>query len=131
MSAARNYDFNQVAVNVDTVDEYCKRQQVSMIDILKIDVQGTELAVLRGAETNLSSHRIRIIYCEVLFAENYQGQSDVVALASYLSTFAYVLWDVKPFLFTRSGRLWTANALFVSPETCSTLEEFPEEFPTE
>lgn len=123
-----NYDYEIIEVPVDNIDNYCDRFGIEIVDILKIDVQGAELSVLQGAENALRNNRIRFIYSETLFAENYQSQSTLFSIATFLETFDYVLWDVKPFLFTRSGRLWAANAMFVSRPSCTALEEFPEEF---
>lgn len=37
------------SVRVTTVDRFCKRQGLSRVDLIKIDTEGAELAVLRGA----------------------------------------------------------------------------------
>jgi FkbM family methyltransferase len=128
-SVKQNYEYNCITVTVDTMDDYCTRNNVAAIDILKIDVQGAELYVLKGAKNLLTENRIRLIYLEVILADNYIGQSELSAIISYLDGFNYSLWDIKPFLFTRSGRLWTANAIFVSSPACFTLEKYPEDFP--
>ncbi|CAO3362845.1 FkbM family methyltransferase [Azospirillum melinis] len=43
-------------------------------ELLKIDTQGTELEILRGAERTLAERTVAIV-CEVEFAEVYRGQS--------------------------------------------------------
>lgn len=127
-SVKGNYDYDKIEVKTGTLDSYCKRNGVTEIDILKIDVQGAELSVLKGADSLLKNGAIRLIYSEVLFAENYSGQSSLLSISAFLERHSYLLWDLSPFLFTRAGRLWTANAIFVSESTCKTLENYPEEF---
>jgi FkbM family methyltransferase len=128
-SSKGNYDYDPIEAEVDTLDAWCARTGADAIDILKIDVQGAELGVMRGAAGLLAASKVRMMYVEVIFADNYQSQSSLVPVASYLETHRYVLWDVRPFLFTRAGRLWTANAMFMSAPSAALLESFPEEFP--
>ncbi len=45
-------------VTVTTVDDYCVRNGVDRIDFLKIDVEGHDLAVLKGAREMLAGKRI-------------------------------------------------------------------------
>jgi FkbM family methyltransferase len=128
-SAKGNYDYELIEVQADTLDRYCDAHKIDTIDILKIDVQGAETQVLRGAQAILQAGRVRMLYMEVIFADNYQGQCDLQSITALLSTHRYLLWDVRPFLFTKAGRLWTANAVFVSSATAQALEAFPDEFP--
>ena len=47
-------DFSQSeSISVDTVDNYCDRARVDRIDLLKMDVEGHELDVLRGLHASL------------------------------------------------------------------------------
>jgi len=48
-SAKRNYDFLKMEVPMDTLDRVAARLSLTGIDILKMDVQGSELQVLGGA----------------------------------------------------------------------------------
>lgn len=50
-----------------TLDEFARSFTERRIDILKIDVEGSEIAVLKGAHELLSEQRIDIIYIEVGF----------------------------------------------------------------
>lgn len=46
-------------VPVTTIDKYCEEASISRIDFLKIDVEGAELQVLRGASRMFSAKGIR------------------------------------------------------------------------
>ena len=47
-----------------TLDLYLERENIKRVDLLKIDVEGFELAVLRGAERHLQNQNIQAIYFE-------------------------------------------------------------------
>ncbi len=51
-------------VAVETLDEYCAKRQIDHIDFLKIDVEGHELEVLRGARMMLSRKKIALLTFE-------------------------------------------------------------------
>jgi FkbM family methyltransferase len=51
-------------VNLLTLDSFVSQQGISQIDFLKIDVEGHELEVLKGASRSLSEDRIKAIQFE-------------------------------------------------------------------
>jgi FkbM family methyltransferase len=51
-------------VRLDALDAYCARLDISTIDLLKVDVEGHELAVFNGAQSLLSARRIKRIQFE-------------------------------------------------------------------
>ena len=51
-------------VTTTTLDTFCANRGIERIDYLKIDVEGHELSVLRGASRMLSERRIRFIQFE-------------------------------------------------------------------
>lgn len=53
-------------VRATSLDDYCAEQNITRIDYLKIDVEGGELGVLRGAGRLLAERAIGVIQFEVL-----------------------------------------------------------------
>lgn len=51
-------------VTVETLDRYCEKAGVSQIDFLKMDVEGHELAILKGARKMLDAEKIMRIQFE-------------------------------------------------------------------
>ena len=46
----KNDDENIKTVDVISIDEYCEKNRIKRINLLKIDTQGSEAEVLRGAK---------------------------------------------------------------------------------
>jgi FkbM family methyltransferase len=51
-------------VVIDSADEYCRRAGVDRVDLLKLDVEGHELDVLRGADGLFAGRRVRMVTFE-------------------------------------------------------------------
>jgi len=51
-------------VRLETIDDYCARHAIDEIDFLKLDLEGHELAAMRGAARMLREHRIRVVQFE-------------------------------------------------------------------
>jgi FkbM family methyltransferase len=54
-----------VIVRACTLDEFCETQRIERINFLKVDVEGFELAVFRGAERLLGEQRVDYICFEI------------------------------------------------------------------
>ncbi len=55
---------HQEDVKLDTLDHYCEINNISSIDILKMDIEGNEYKALCGAENLLKEKRIKAIQIE-------------------------------------------------------------------
>jgi FkbM family methyltransferase len=51
-------------VPIDTIDEYCHNNGIEKIDFLKVDVEGMDLAVLKGAKKMIDDDKISSIQFE-------------------------------------------------------------------
>ena len=63
-----NQPFRVIKVKTNTLDNFCKIKKIKRVDLLKIDVEGSELDVLRGAKKLLNS--VSIIQLEILQRKN-------------------------------------------------------------
>ena len=54
-----------------TLDDFCDENNVEYIDFMKIDVQGAEFRVLKGAHRALNEKRIGVIQLEVILGNTY------------------------------------------------------------
>ena len=63
-----NKPFTIIKVKTNTLDNFCKIKKIKRVDLLKIDVEGSELDVLRGAKKLLNS--VNIIQLEILQRKN-------------------------------------------------------------
>jgi len=52
-------------VDVITLDHYCSSRNISSIDFMKVDVEGSEVAIFRGCRSLLKRKAIRSIMFEV------------------------------------------------------------------
>lgn len=68
---------------------------IADVDFLKLDVQGSELAILRGAETALAA--AVVVQTEVCFVELYQGQPLFADLDAHLRSRGFAFQHLEPF----------------------------------
>jgi FkbM family methyltransferase len=80
-------------VATTTLDEWAERTKRNPIDVLKVDVQGAELDVLRGAELSLRS--VRALELEVEFQALYVGQPLFGDVDEFLRKRGFILWRLR------------------------------------
>jgi len=78
-----------VEVPMTTLDKYCEEQGIRHVDFLKVDVEGAELFVFRGASKLLSSQDAPVIIFEVDEAHATSFASSSVLVKKFLHQFGY------------------------------------------
>ena len=58
-------DYEEIEVQTQQIDNFCKLNNIERIDLLKLDTDGTEYEILLGAEKLLSEGKIGLIYTEI------------------------------------------------------------------
>jgi len=56
--------FKKILVETMTLDKFVKKEKLTTIDVLKLDTEGNELNILKGAKNSLK--KTKIIYLEIL-----------------------------------------------------------------
>lgn len=107
----RNLDQGrQESVRVTTLDRFVEQEGLQRIDIMKIDVEGSELSALCGAKQTLSRFHPKIIVeinAETSSMAGYESRE----ILNYLQQFGYTFQSIR-----HGGKL--------SPIDTSTLSEF-------
>ena len=81
-------------VTVITLDGFAERESITDVDLLKIDAEGFDLEVLRGAERVLASERIKFILVEVGFSPGDHRHVLFDDVRSFLSLFGFKLLGI-------------------------------------
>jgi FkbM family methyltransferase len=111
-----------LTVPTKTIDSFAAEHSISRIDILKMDVQGGEFDVLKGAEKMLAGQAIGLIYMELITAPTYVGQHRIREYLELFDSVGYEIFDL--YNFGRSnGRLLQTDVIVVSPETLVRYEK--------
>ena len=104
----------RLAVPVSTLDELLARHEWrEPIDLLKIDTQGTELRILRGAAQALAS--VRLLWIEVSFRSLYEGDAQFPEIHEFLGRSGFRLFSFHEAFRGADGELLQADALFLGP----------------
>lgn len=103
-----------------SLDSWAKQNGIDHIDILKLDVQGTELDVLKGANRLLLNNGIDALLLEVNFQNCYRNQPGWDALMSYLTNLGYCLFNFYNFYY-HEGKLVQSDAIFFRNDILKTI----------
>jgi len=101
-------DYAQIEVSVPTttLEKFVNDRKLQTIDLLWMDIQGSELLALKGLGDSLS--KVKLIHTEVEFLEIYKGQPLWRDLNRFLHSKNFALLK-----FTSFGR-YSADAIFIN-----------------
>jgi FkbM family methyltransferase len=111
---------DRILVNVTVLNNFCLANNVSQIDLLKIDTQGYELNILKGADKMLAAGQVKFILVEALFQDFYQSQADFQALYAFIRSHGFELVDIynRGYLKDKHRIAW-ADLLFIHQSVVS------------
>lgn len=107
-----------------TLDEFCVRDKIGRVDILKMDIQGGELLALQGAVNLLQKQAIDLIYLEVNFRKLYEHQAYFYEINKFLQENKYTLYGVYNLTRLSDGTLGYGDAIFISDDLTNKLPSF-------
>lgn len=85
----KKIDQKSQIVDVGTIDSFCEVHEINSIDLLKIDTEGFDLNVLKGAKEMLQERRVKFILVEVTFDESNIQNSSYQIISEFLTNFHY------------------------------------------
>jgi hypothetical protein len=97
-------------VRCGPLSDFLDEREFGACNLLKIDTQGSELDVLRGAAELLA--RFQAVYCEVSFLELYAGQALASEVVAYLFERGFELSGIYNLQSSPTLGLLQADMLF-------------------
>ena len=106
-------------VKMTTLDLYCRQHSINMIDFLKVDTEGHDLEVLRGAANMLQQRMIGCVQCECGLNPENTFHRPLEELKSFIESYGYRTFGLYEQVHewpTNKPHLRRANVVFVSPK---------------
>jgi FkbM family methyltransferase len=107
-------------VPLETLDGFCRDRNIDLISFLKIDTEGNDLEVLKGAEGLLSQQKIDVVEVETGMNGKNQRHVPFGDFTVFLEARRYFLFGVYDQAHewpTREPHLRRSNAVFISERT--------------
>ena len=92
----KSYSFNyqSIEISTDSLDHFCQTNQINHIDYLKIDTEGAELDVLRGAAQLLANSQID--YLQFEYGGTYPDAGIALkTVYEYLTQYQYQIYRIS------------------------------------
>ena len=100
-----------------TLDRYVNLHKIKKIDILKIDTQGHEMAVLKGGKNILKNSIINFVEFEIIFADLYKNRApSLYELDYFLNKNNYNFYSIEDFNYDNQNRVRWCNFLYKKNE---------------
>lgn len=109
-------------VTITTLSRFCDQHAIDNIDFLKIDTEGSDLAVLHGADGLLAQQRIGVLQVEAGMNRGNAKHVPLERFRSLLEPHGYVLFGLYDQVRewpTDHPYLRRCNAVFIATRLCS------------
>jgi len=100
-------------ITTRTLDSFCLEKQIGSIDLLKIDVQGYDLRVLKGSSSMLKKGRIKCLLVELPLKCYYENQANFEEIFVFLKDNNYLMYGIYNLWHGERG-IDHCDGLFVS-----------------
>lgn len=113
-SAKDNQDF--IEIPMCTLDEVLSEKSFTDANFLKLDVQGYELEVLKGAASILN--RVEVVLMEVSLLEINQGAPLIKDVINFMDQHSFVCYDICSLIRRPLDKaLWQTDLIFVKKDS--------------
>jgi FkbM family methyltransferase len=110
----------EIPIQVRRLDDLLRKERLPVPDILKIDVQGGELLVLKGLGDRLPE--VKVVQAETWFTRGYGPETPVFSeIYQFLQPHGFVLMDFSERFYTDLHELICGDAIFLRREVLSSL----------
>ena len=115
-------------VEIESLDNFCRSNDVHKISYLKIDTEGYDLEVLKGADQMLSEKRIDIVQVEASMNPKNTRHVLFEDLKKYLEQrdyFLFGIYEQRNEFPTKEPHLRRTNSVFISENVIKSNKQLP------
>ena len=94
-------------VDIITIDNFLDQHKISKVDVLKLDVQGFEVEIFKGAKKSMTEGKIGLLYFEITFIKMYVGLPSFTELYEFCISCGFELVSIYPMHYRQSMAGWT------------------------
>lgn len=108
-------NFEKAERQLETLDNIINKHKLGLPNFIKLDVQGYELEILKGANKSLAD--VQFILCEVSLLEINKGAPLIADVINFMNNIGFVAYDICSFIRRTLDRaLWQTDVLFIKKE---------------
>jgi hypothetical protein len=98
-------------VSIATAQDWCASRGLTQIDLLKVDAEGHDLCVLRGAASMFECQKINAVLVEIHLGPG--SNTKLEDVQSWLQQYDYVLCGIYDQQGSSANKLFWGNFLFL------------------
>src|SRR5437867_1688092 len=134
-NAVNNSVRDEITLYADSLDNIASKANYDHVDFIKIDTEGTELAILQGARNTLKTHRVLGLLVEVWWDPRLKHQPAFSDLDSFIRGEGFSFFDIECQRYPRNalpvgrmnkgrGRWFRCFSRFMSDSTTLLFSRF-------
>lgn len=106
-------DAKRIEVDMITIDEAISAWNLPVPNVIKMDTQGSELAILQGAQQTLP--HVDVLFCETWLTRAYGPATPLlIELSDWLRDLGFYLWDFGDVYRDEKGILISPDCIFLN-----------------
>jgi FkbM family methyltransferase len=110
----KNKTVKILKVKTVTLDSYINLNKIKKIDILKIDTQGHELNILKGAKNALKKSKINFIELEIIIRDYYENKINLFELDIIMHRNNFILFNFQDFTWDNNSQIREFDILYIN-----------------
>ena len=109
-----NKGFIKYPVSTITIDKFLEKNKIKLVDVMKVDIDGSEYEFLQGAKKTIENNKVKVILLEILGNKNNFNDKEK-KIANFFKKRKYTLIKKRKFwIVSLFSNLIAVDCLFVS-----------------
>jgi len=106
--------FIKYPVSTITIDKFLEKNKIKLVDVMKVDIDGSEYEFLQGAKKTLENNKVKIILLEIMGKKNSYNNKEK-KIINFCKKRKYTLIKKRKFwIISLFSDLKAADCLFIS-----------------